>query len=320
MGSVNWDRIRKNSNDFNYVDTLASFVVNRNFRSGYDTLKSGNRTNETYVWETLSAIGDIVGDTVYQNVLNYIDNVSNIDTCGIKALRSIAKTIGVKYAILDQIQTSPQEIIDLIDIFSVNRRFYRDKQFVSSETLSGMNDFLVGVEHQEIESQLSGFGENGLSTPDFSYKVDNEKYEKYIQDTFYSLLDSMTKLTYEHPYESISVMTQISSDLVYENDSGITKYDTYDERIRQLKLKHGITGFSHQKIADDIDNGDDSLDNYTSVRREILDIEIEKRSSVFRDEYKTLNAISENNTDVNKLQTRYSYYREQKVKEYFSFI
>lgn len=103
MGSVNWDKIRKNSNDFNYVDTLASFVGNRNFRKGYDSLKSGNRTNETYVWETLSAIGDIVGDTVYQNVLNYIDNVSNIDTCGIKALRSIAKMIGVKYAILDQI-------------------------------------------------------------------------------------------------------------------------------------------------------------------------------------------------------------------------
>lgn len=320
MGSVNWDRIRKNSNDFNYVDTLASFVVNRNFRRGYDSLKSGNRTNETYVWETLSAIGDIVGDTVYQNVLNYIDNVSNIDTCGIKALRSIAKTIGVKYAILDQFQECPQEVMDLIDIFSVNRRFYADREFVSSETLSGMDSFFVSTENDDVANQLSGFDGKERPSPRFSYGIDNEKYEKYIQDAFYGLLNSMTKMTYQYPYDEISVITQISVELVYENDTGITKYDTYDERIRQLKLKHGITGFSNQRIADDIDSGNDSLDNYTGVKRTILDIEFEKRSSVFRDEYKVVNSRSENETDANKLQTRYSYYREQKVKEYFDFI
>lgn len=120
----------------------------------------------------------------------------------------------------------------------------------------------------------------------------------------------MTKMVYQYPYDKVSVMSQISGELVYENDTGITKYETYDERIRQLKLKHGITGFSNQRIADDIDKGDDSLDNYTGIRRTILDIEFEKRSSVFRDEYKIVNSRSENETDANKLQTRYSYYRE----------
>lgn len=130
----------------------------------------------------------------------------------------------------------------------------------------------------------------------------------------------MTKMMYQYPYDKVSVMSQISGELVYENNTGITKYETYDERIRQLKLKHGITGFSNQRIADDIDKGDDFLDNYTGIRRTILDIEFEKRSSVFRDEYKIVNSRSENDTDANKLQTRYSYYREQKVKEYFDFI
>ena len=81
-------------------------------------------------------------------------------------------------------------------------------------------------------NQLSGFGGKERPPAGFSYTVDNGKYERYVQDAFYGLLDSMVKMTYMYPYDEISVMTQISGDLVYENGDGITKYETYDQRIR----------------------------------------------------------------------------------------
>ena len=69
----------------------------------------------------LSAVSEEIGETLYENVLNYIDNVSNIDTCNVKALKSIAEMLGTgDFFFFNSIDKIPLDVLNLIDIFSIN--------------------------------------------------------------------------------------------------------------------------------------------------------------------------------------------------------
>ena len=46
-------------------------------------------TAKAYIWNALSAIGQEYSDTIYENVVNYLDNVGNVDLCKVKALQSM---------------------------------------------------------------------------------------------------------------------------------------------------------------------------------------------------------------------------------------
>ena len=52
------DNIKRNSNEFSFVDRLGSFINNYDFGVGYDQFAQGNPTNRAYVWNVLSAIGN----------------------------------------------------------------------------------------------------------------------------------------------------------------------------------------------------------------------------------------------------------------------
>jgi hypothetical protein len=43
-------------------------------------------TEQSYIYYALSAIGQQIMDEIYSHTLNYIDDVSNIDLCKVKAL------------------------------------------------------------------------------------------------------------------------------------------------------------------------------------------------------------------------------------------
>lgn len=80
---------------------------------------------------------------------------------------------------------------------------------------------------------------------------------------------------------------------------------TVDEAY-QLKVRNNIeTTFDEAKIVDDIDDGKDSKDNYSGVYLDLINLEIKKRQEPKYPEFKT---------------SRYAYYKEKKVNEYFSFL
>ena len=95
--------IKKSSDDFSFIDTLSQAVTNKQFLEGKLQLDSGEKSSYTYIWEALSAIGQDVGETLYSNVLNYIDNVCNIDVCKISALKSMLKAYGIRYTLFDNL-------------------------------------------------------------------------------------------------------------------------------------------------------------------------------------------------------------------------
>jgi hypothetical protein len=84
----------------------------------------------------LSAIGEDYAETIYENILNYIDNVSNVDLCKIKALQSMLKIVGLEYDILDSFSTIPVEIANLMDILSINRSYLLHSDKFSNEFIN----------------------------------------------------------------------------------------------------------------------------------------------------------------------------------------
>ena len=78
--------VKKNSNEFSFVKEVINEVNNSDFKTGvadFYKMLSGDKhvdNSDTYIWTALSAIGDDIGEVIYQNVLNYMQNVTDIDT------------------------------------------------------------------------------------------------------------------------------------------------------------------------------------------------------------------------------------------------
>ena len=58
----------------------------------------------------MSASSEELGQMLFSEVRNYIDNVSNVDVCRVHALKSMMKLVDIDYLLLDKIQYYPIEI------------------------------------------------------------------------------------------------------------------------------------------------------------------------------------------------------------------
>ena len=137
--------IRRQANNFNFVDRIASFVNNREFGIGYyRSISSDNNgssiefvkdINSGYIWKVLSSAGNDLGEVLYENVADYIDNVSNVGTCKIKSLMSMMNMLGIDYDLPNNISYYPIEIQNLMNIFSINERYLLDNKYIKSEVI-----------------------------------------------------------------------------------------------------------------------------------------------------------------------------------------
>jgi len=370
--------IKRNSNDFSFTDTAASLVNNKEYRSGYQDLIDGKHNDKTYFWEALSAVGDELGETLYENVLNYVNNAANINTCKLRALTSIAKVLGVtEFAILKNLNTVPPEILNLMDIFSINKAYLLNinnfnTDFVKDLISECLNEETLSGSQERISSDLSNFFlassfpsadiENATSSINVFGAMSQRSYEKFVEDAFFKLLCSKLFQTYgdkENPYQKNSE----SNSLVYHNLT--TMYDVEDlnffslaslrykntdkndpskqgtrdsrvlnsyysgnlaeddsedtvsadinyfNKVSRYKYAFNVrSDFNESKIVDAIEMGEDFIDNYSGPELSVLMLEISERS-------KRMYSPKGYATDPT---TRYAYYKEREVLNYYRFI
>jgi len=108
----------------------------------------------------LSTIGGEYANTIYENVLNYIDNVANIDLCKVKSLQSMIKVLGIDYDIVNDISKMPVEIVNLIDILSVNKRYLLDNTTFASQFHEILRNYdfgkcIVEAPENDMSAELS---------------------------------------------------------------------------------------------------------------------------------------------------------------------
>ena len=75
---------------------------------------------------------------MYENVRDYIDNVSNVDTCKVRALKSMMRIVGSEYNVLDKIGYYPIEIQNLIDILSIRKKQLLSNTFMKQDFLDAL--------------------------------------------------------------------------------------------------------------------------------------------------------------------------------------
>ena len=338
------DNIKRNSNEFSFVDRLGSFINNYDFGVGYDQFAQGNPTDRAYVWNVLSAIGNEYAQTIYQNVLNYIDNAANVDLCKIKALKSMADILGLKYQIFDNIDIIPIEILNTLDVLSINKKYLLDSTTFCSafrEELSSFPGAIISDYNNTLGSELCDNFEdpstgklssvadfNQVSTYiDFNNNnniIEESYYGKFLKQVYSNLINHFVYLQYADRENGISntlnefIYQYIADKLMgVQSTTDQLEADEYDKKIAELKIKFKLTKkFDQVAIVDAIEYGLDDIKNYDDHEQEVIQVEIDRRE----DKYQYEKPYNEAEKMIGNNVTRYSYYREKKVKEYFDYI
>lgn len=337
--------IQHKAAEIDFLSVFGALICNNEFKSGYDQLREGKHNASTYVFESLSAVGNEIGSVMYDNVVNYIDNIAHIDTCKVSSLRSMIKMLGFDYAMFDSMQFLPLELRNLIDLMSIDKRYVSDNKYIKQDMLESLSDSSQFDNQQgilaytqsafqikdelAISAQISGDAQ--VNTTAFIYDNDSSDYDNtywaYVENVYYSLMLDFLNLQYNKPLSEMSAFG-ISSNLVKDNltdkdgyfiyDGSIPYYEMNDvSAIEELKRQYDVGAFDESKIVDAIDEGTDSLDNYAGAQLKILEAEISRRA-------KSLTLVPQGDRGKTyedcSLSTRYSYYRKAKVLEYARFI
>ena len=320
IGVTDVDLVKKNSNDFSFSKEVLNEVVNEDFMQGakdfYSTLTSDSDTTaKSYIWQALSAVTDDVGETLYQNVLNYVDNVSDIDTCSIKALQSMVQLLGTRYNVLDGIVELPLELANLIDVFSMRRECLVNSQYVCQQMVEKMksvsalsavdiseNDLISSTNKYRSESKLSN--DQRLSAQiSASPAIDISQLDKMMYDTISATIMNFLDLSYGKMTDDKPIRTILSNSILC---SGFDIPNKSQSKIDEYKTRwHIPPEFNPEDAVEDIEAGLSTIDDYQEKYKGLIEIEYDRE-----------------NAALNKLEpmTRYAYFKEKKVKEYYKFV
>lgn len=314
--------IQKNSGFFSFSDSVADLAINRKFMEGYGELLDGKHNENTFIWEALSAIGNEIGETVYENVLNYIQNVADINTCSIKSICSISKMMGDEsYEFMGKFSNIPVEIQKLLDIFSINKAYLFDKNVLamfpklvielSAHGIAGyverLNELSSCVDSQVLSSELSNVSIKNFISTDF--------YESFVSSVFYDVLTSNLYVTYDG-----------KEDYIYKNlSAGITTLSNFTSEFLNDPCRQEIENlqnfldipraFKPFEEADKYESGEKEWSDFTSDEKTLI-----SRVRSFRAMPKFDRISSPNGYCNLSTLTKYSYYSEKKFFDFVSFI
>lgn len=115
--------VRKVGADFSFSNTLLSNVNNIQFATGLMNSHEVDKQVDNNLVNVLSAIGDQLGSKIYDEILNYIDNIGNVDICKIQALQTMVKMLGISYSAFAVINDMPLEIQDIMNVMSITPEY-----------------------------------------------------------------------------------------------------------------------------------------------------------------------------------------------------
>ena len=334
MEKIDISEIRKSSGSFSFIDTLGNLVVNDRFARGYKELMEKNSNNEnTFIWRSLSAIGEDIGNVLYENVRHYIENVSDVDTCTVKSLASLAKELGiVQVKILDNLHAVPTDVLKLVDLFSINPSLMLNPDLINLPLVeelavcctvsSYVNEISRGVRNQ-ITSSLYN---TELSNATISWGINNELfYNNYLSSKFYDYLTSVVSCEFitsdlvndvpdrRHYYIFDEIPKNTVSGVVIEKSNSYEYLDSIcsSDISAYIQLNNLSPYFNPSEILDNIDNGTAKWEDYSDVERQLL-------SGVQSRRERALFSLSGDR--VLPQTSRYDYYKARKILDLLLFV
>ena len=319
MADVTYNEVsgaaRLASDGFSFADVLGGAINNSEFGRSYLDSRSDEPGRDSYVWRVLSAVGQDIGRAVYSNVRNYVDAVSNVETCKVKALRSMVRMLGVDYSVFDSVDMFPLEVLELMDVLSIDRKHLAASGKVEpalAELLSA-----AGALYEADGYPLSDYVSVEGAAPVLSC-MDDAAYERFVARAYAATLSSFLTLEYcvagAEPGQRFYVYPEVVS------RRGVPQEE--DDEMAAYRLKTNIgPDFRERDVVDRIDQGLDSLDAYTEPYLTLLKMEQARRARrATSEELRTSAPGLGNLSALDDAATKYAYYRVQKVQEYVDFI
>lgn len=339
-------QIKKTTNDFSLVDTVATIAVNEEFTKGYRELLENKETENVFLWKALSCLGQEISETIYSNVLNYIDNVANIDTCTVKALNSMATVLGTTSNNLSSlIEITPPEILRLLDILSIPQSKLITTFVVNPEMFSTL---LMNT------AKESGFNEkfNNLKKAVASSEIIKGNLE---------VLASVSKKVYRE-FVKAAFLNELSNNININYDGTILSYNDNNANAELpddslFVCKNLILSSSYERSAETqlvdmstMSNSDAFANGYLNIvklnyryidkldllkkRYDLLDFDADKILDDIEDGKDLFENYSGNKSYIltlvkkyrteaflpNNSLTRFAYYQEKKVLDYLRFL
>lgn len=339
--------IQKNVNDYSFITELINSINNYNYsRPAFDILSGNVQTQESYIWNALSNIvgvktnimHDDIQHELEDNILNFIDNVSDIDCCKVKSLQSMIQLLGVSYNIFDKLKIMPLTIVKLIDILSIKKEYLvksnkltklfstllyeqissnventniddignltnlRLTSTISSETsVLNNNSYILSVDTYSLSSL---FDEHELSVKYENY-ISQEKLDEFTTAIFTNVLNNFCRLTYNN-YSSRTIYNELSQSYL-EQDFSVDNNDTNELiELKKYRTKYNIPKTFNSIIeANNIEQGFSSINDYSEHEKYLINAELDYR-------YRPM--------EQKRPESRYHYYRERIVRDYFKFV
>ena len=130
--------LMKVNGDFSSTEKAREYSINPVWKD-YDSL-----------WAFVSASQEEVGAVVYEHIANLVQNVRDIDTCGLHQLYSIAKELDVEQ-IFSYDLAYPVELEEIMNTLSIGRSFELTSGYIlHNDTLSAIYDS-IGVTTSSIQ-------------------------------------------------------------------------------------------------------------------------------------------------------------------------
>lgn len=184
---LDYKKIGKSNNDFSFTKELAKIALNDEWVEGYNAfINNDTPNNYSELWNVIFTSTEEVGNKLYSSIKNYINDISNIDTCTYESLKNFVKILEYSDNNISFDMKFPIEIGYLVDIFSLNKNYLYNK---TSKTL-------FGIEENSTPTNTSTLV--NTSTAEQILKVikttGESEYYAMISRLFYNLLMDMLTL------------------------------------------------------------------------------------------------------------------------------
>lgn len=140
---------------FSFLSTVGGLIGNREYYQPYREYADGGDNSRTFYWKALSAVGEEMAEAVYSNVRNYIQYVSDVDTCKVRALRSMMQLFNYKCTVLDNFIGMPAELLKVMDILSIDKKYLKGAGFIRPELAA---DMAAGGVFSDYATDIAGQG------------------------------------------------------------------------------------------------------------------------------------------------------------------
>lgn len=301
------DSVARNVEGFSFANTAGSLVNNQKFSEGFVDFQNGKNSDKAYVWRALSAISDKLGEAMFENVRDYIDNVSNVDVCKTRALRSMMKLIDVNYQIIDKVEYYPIEVQKLIDILSINKKNLLNNQFMKEDFMNMMVESgvlsCISANIAVDPAALSIDGAVSSSINQFVMMSSEQAFDSYLKNLYADFLSDMIEMRGTGLCSEQMIYKTLSP---YEYGPETSCYE--DKYLSAKNYNNIDINFNVEQIVDDIEMGQCNLSDFSGAKLSLLVKEMKYRESPATD------------LSTFDLATRNIYYRKKKVIEYAEFV